>query len=459
MPKKNNKQSVALSSVFASALLTVLKLIVGLLTGSIGIISEAAHSGLDLGAALLTYFAIRVGDMPADKDHPYGHGKVESISALIETGLLFLTSIWIVYEAVHRLLAKSVEINVTWYAFAVIIFSIIIDYSRSRALYKTAKETSSQALEADALHFRSDIYSSAVVLGGLVLVSLGIKGADAIAAIGVALFVVVIGIKLGRRTIDVLVDTAPEGTIDKISDITKNVTGVLSIEKIRVRPVGPSIFIDMIIGVNRKIPLEQVREVIKKVEKKIIEEYPEADMTIGTQPIILKSETIDERIHLIAQKHNGLVHDIIVHITKGSQKIIDFDLEVSNNLSVEKAHKVASHIEKEIKKEFGKDTVINTHIEPVSRRAIKFNDVTEEENTMINGIFSRIKDSVSLVKDMHDVQIKKVDDKYFVSVHCVFDSSVPLEEAHLVSSKVEYLAKSELPALQRVVVHVEPPEN
>jgi len=189
----NEKKSVALSSVFASLLLTITKFVVGILTGSIGIISEAAHSALDLAAAIMTYFAVKIGDKPADESHPYGHGKVESVSALGETGLLFITSIWIVYEAVHRLFLKNVEIDVTWYAFAVIILSIVVDYSRSRALKKVADKTQSQALEADALHFSSDIWSSAVVLIGLIFVSFGIKGADAIAAMGVAVFVIIAG--------------------------------------------------------------------------------------------------------------------------------------------------------------------------------------------------------------------------------------------------------------------------
>ncbi len=182
-----------MSSVAAGAALTLTKLVVGLLTGSMGIISEAAHSLLDLAAAVMTVFAVKHGDKPADADHPYGHGKIESVSALIETGLLFLTSAWIVYESVRRLWSGNVEIEATWYAFAVVIGAMAVDISRSRALYAVAKRTKSQALEADALHFSSDIWSSAVVLIGLVFVRLGIKGADAIAAIGVSMFVAVAG--------------------------------------------------------------------------------------------------------------------------------------------------------------------------------------------------------------------------------------------------------------------------
>lgn len=280
----NKKQSVALSSVFASLALTVLKLVVGLATGSVGILSEAAHSLLDLGAALLTFFAVRVGEKEADESHHYGHEKVESVSALIETGLLFLTSAWIIYEAVKRLMSGQVEIEVTWYAFAVMIFSIIVDYSRSRALNKVAKETKSQALEADALHFSSDILSSFAVIVGLAAVLLGIKGADSIAALVVAMFVIHAGYVLGKRTIEVLVDAVPAGLPEKIKNLVKKVDGVMSIKRIRVRPAGITIFIDITITVGSNLSIGKAHEISDKVEDKIRLSFPEADITVHIEP-------------------------------------------------------------------------------------------------------------------------------------------------------------------------------
>ena len=196
---KDKKQAVALSSVFASAILTIFKFIVGIMTGSMGIMSEAAHSFLDLGSALITLFAVKEGDKKADTGHHYGHYKIENVSALIETGLLFLTSIWIIYEALKRLTTGNIEMEVTWYAFAIMFVSIIIDYSRSRALGKVAKETKSHALEADALHFSSDILSSIIVVTGLVLVRIGITRADSIAAIIVALFIMRLGYLMSKK--------------------------------------------------------------------------------------------------------------------------------------------------------------------------------------------------------------------------------------------------------------------
>jgi cation diffusion facilitator family transporter len=278
------KQNVALSSVFASLLLTLLKLIVGILTGSISIISEAAHSALDLGAASITYYAVRESSKPADREHHYGHGKVESFSALAETALLFITSGWIIYEAVQRLLSRSVKIDVTWYAFAVMFTSIIVDFSRSRALERVAKATNSQALEADALHFKTDIWSSSVVIAGLGFVMLGIKGADAIAALGVAMFVIYAGIRLGRRTIDVLVDTAPAGLSDTVREIVKKVAGVERVKRVRIRAAGTSLFVDTTVAVSYEMALTKAHEVTDKIEKAIEREIPNSDVIVHVEP-------------------------------------------------------------------------------------------------------------------------------------------------------------------------------
>lgn len=280
----NKKESVASSSVFASLALTILKLIVGLATGSMGILSEAAHSLLDLGAAALTFLAVRVGDKQADDNHHYGHEKVESVSALVETGLLFLTSAWIIYEAVKRLSTGKTEIEVTWYAFAVMIFSIVIDYSRSRALKKVAKETKSQALEADALHFSSDILSSLTVIMGLIFVSLGVAKADAIAAIGVSFFVLHVGYRLGRRTVDVLVDATPVGLSEKINYITTRVEGVISVKRIRSRAVGVTTFIDMTIIVRSDLSVGKAHIICDQIEYQIMALIPQADITIHSEP-------------------------------------------------------------------------------------------------------------------------------------------------------------------------------
>src|ERR1700690_1829422 len=236
MSFNRKKENVALSSVIASLLLASMKLVIGVITGSIGVISEAAPSGLDFGAVLLTYFAVRVSGKPADREHQYGHTKIESIAALIESVILLLTSGWIIYEAVHRLLSKTSEVRVAWYSLLALVISMLVDFSRSRALKKVATETKSQALEADALHFSLDILSSAVVLIGLVFVATGILWADAIAGIAVALLIAYAAFRLGKKTVDILIDAAPVGITDQIIARTKTVSGGIKIEKIRVKP-------------------------------------------------------------------------------------------------------------------------------------------------------------------------------------------------------------------------------
>lgn len=452
---QNKKQSVALSSVFASAFLTITKLIAGLATGSMGILSEAAHSALDFGAALLTYFAVCIGDKPADTKHTYGHGKAESVSALAETGLLFITSAWIIYEAVRRLQTHNLEVEVAWYSFAVIIFSIIIDYSRSKALSKVAKETKSQALEADALHFSSDILSSLVVLLGLVFVSFGIKIADPIAAVGVSLFVTRAGISLGKRTIDVLIDAVPEGLTEKIIETTKKVTGVIGIEKLRVRSVGAIVFVDMTINVNRKLPLQAVQNIINNIEGNIHKIIAEADITVHTKPLSLDNETIIERIQIIATNHNLAVHDIAVHSLK-DKKYISFDLEVDANLTILEAHKTASHLEKEIMKELGDNIEIDTHIEPFRSQILTGVNISADKELEIQKIISKIAKTMKLVVEIHDIEIRKTQEKLFISFHALFENDTPLEEVHNFSSRFEYLIKDEVPNVHRVVVHAEP---
>src|SRR6267378_7779112 len=216
------KQRVALTSIAASGGLTIAKGVVGLATGSLAILSEAAHSLLDLAATIMTYFAVRVSGRPADAEHHYGHGKVESVTALAETALLFLLSGMVIWEAGHRLIAGETHaVAATAWAFGVIVVSIVVDFFRARALYRVASETSSEALEADALHFGSDMWSSAAVLVGLGVVALGFPWADSAAAIIVAVFICVAGWRLGRRTIETLTDTAPEGAAARISDIAR----------------------------------------------------------------------------------------------------------------------------------------------------------------------------------------------------------------------------------------------
>jgi cation diffusion facilitator family transporter len=286
------KRSAALGSLLAAVGLTSMKIVVGLLTGSLGILAEAAHSGLDLVAAAMTYIAVRISGKPADRTHLYGHGKVENLSALLETLLLFITCGWIIYEATHRLFFHKVEVEVTFWSFAVMTTSIAIDVSRSRVLSRIAKKYNSQALEADALHFETDVWSSAVVIVGLAFVKLGewapplgwLRNADAVAALGVSALVIWVCWRLGTRTVDALVDSAPAGLEERILAAVSAVPGVQNCHNIRARYSGPRLFIDLHVLVDGQQTLFQAHALTETIEGAIQQIVPDADVTVHPEP-------------------------------------------------------------------------------------------------------------------------------------------------------------------------------
>lgn len=288
----HEKRTAALSSVIAAVGLTTFKLVVGIFTGSLGILSEAAHSGLDLIAALVTFFAVRASDKPADERHHYGHGKIENLSALLETLLLFITCAWIIYEAVQRLFYKQVHVQASIWAFAVMGTSIIIDISRSRMLMKAARKHKSQALEADALHFSTDIWSSAVVILGLIGIRLAglfpslafLDKMDTVAALGVSVIVIMVSYRLGKRSVDALLDTAPKGLEKKIIGIVEDQPGVIECHRVRVMPSGANLFIDAHVVLEDKLTLIEVHSLLDRLEDEIRKIAPGADVTIHPEP-------------------------------------------------------------------------------------------------------------------------------------------------------------------------------
>jgi len=289
---RKDKRSVALSSVIAAIILTTFKLIVGLLTNSLGILAEAAHSGLDLVAAAMTFFAVQVSDKPADKEHPFGHGKIENLSALFETVLLLATSGWIIYEGIQRLFFVTVKVEASIWSFLVMGTSIVIDYTRSRILYKAARKYKSQALEADALHFSTDIWSSSVVIVGLIGLTIAryIHGldwmykADSIAALIVAIIVIFISVELGWRTVSALLDTAPRGLAGKVEKVTASVNGIVDAHAIRIRASGAHTFIDMHVTMDGNCTLNEAHAATEVIEKSIHAIISPADITVHVEP-------------------------------------------------------------------------------------------------------------------------------------------------------------------------------
>jgi cation diffusion facilitator family transporter len=282
--KVKEKRKVAFLSVIAAVFLTGFKLIVGLLTGSLGILSEALHSALDLVAAVITYFSVKISDKPADEEHNYGHGKVENLSAFIETILLLITCVWIIIEAVDRIVNKNTHIDVTIWSYIVVISSIIIDINRSRMLAKAAKKHNSQALEADALHFSTDIWSSSVVLLGLVGANFGFHLADSVAAISVALIVLFVSYRLGRRAIDVLLDRAPSGSKNSVIEVLENYSEVKKFHQIKIRTSGADTFIKFNIHVDPMISLKETHELCDQIEQDIKNKIPRSEIFIHAEP-------------------------------------------------------------------------------------------------------------------------------------------------------------------------------
>ncbi len=295
----HEKIYAAVASVAAAVFLTALKIVVGVMTGSLGIMAEAAHSALDLASALMTLAAVKISDRPADSEHPYGHGKVENLSALFETLLLLGTCVWILWEAVDRLIFTHVRVEASPWAFLVMIISIAVDYSRSRHLSKTAEKFNSQALEANALHFRTDILSSAVVILGLVCVKIGdafpslafLHDADAAAAFGVAFIVIIVSLKLGLRAVHALIDTAPAGMAAKIKREVGRIDGVLDCYKIRVRNSGADVFIDVHVHMDGKMSLNRAHDITEEIERTIRETVSRADVTVHPEPYHKKKDT------------------------------------------------------------------------------------------------------------------------------------------------------------------------
>jgi len=454
------KRAVAGNSVLAAIAITTLKIIVGISTGSLGILSEAAHSGLDLVAAIVTFLSIRVSDKPADADHQYGHGKVENFSAFIETGLLLLTCIWIIYEAIERLFLRKVEIVPSIAAFLVMIFSIVIDYWRSRALGRIAVKYDSQALEADALHFSTDIWSSSVVILGLILVQLGhsygigwLRNADPIAALVVAGVVIYVSWRLARKTVDALLDAAPPGVRNQIIDAVSKVAGVLEVDRVRIRRAGNRYFADLSIGLARNVTFQRSEQMAGAVTESVHDILPDADVVVHSVPREQYGENIFDRIRGVAARHNLNVHDVSVQDLKGRLHV-EQHLELDERLTLLEAHDRVSFLESEIRQDVPEISSILTHIESEPATIESGDEVVRDP-----GLERRLKAVAAEfpeIVDMHDVTFKRVRDRLYVSCHCTFSDNLPLSRVHDIQTELEIRFKQDAPELFRVLIHPEP---
>ncbi len=452
---QNAKQKVALSSIAASAALTLAKGVVGLSTGSLAILSEAAHSLIDFAATVMTYFAVRVSDKPADAEHHYGHGKVESVSALAETALLFLLSGVVIWEALQRLSSGGHAVEVTLWSFAVIVGSIVVDFFRARMLYRVAGETASEALEADALHFGSDMWSSVAVLAGLAAVALGYAWADAAAAVIVALFICIAGWRLGRRTIDTLTDTAPAGAAAKITAIVARVPSVVAVERVRVRQAGGVQFIDLIVGVSRTLALDRVAALKDRIEAAVRAEYPKAELSVTTEPRALDGETVLDRVMVIARNRSLAIHHVTVHAI-GTKLSVSLDLEVDGGLALGVAHDIATELEDAVREEIGPDVEVETHIEPLQPHDQPGLDASAERVAAVRDALTQIAAACASVGEVHDVRVRRSDGAEIVNFHCQVDPLLTVAEVHERVDDVERALRARFPSIKRVIGHAEP---
>ncbi len=457
---RREKRRVALNSLLAALAITALKIVVGLSTRSLGILSEAAHSGLDLLAAFITLLSVRVSDKPADAEHQYGHGKVENFSAFLETGLLLLTCVWIVWEAVRRLTGHHVHVQPGFAAFAVLLFSMVVDWWRSRRLKKVAAKYESQALEADALHFSTDILSSGVVAIGLALVWIDhgrgnpwLVNADPIAALLVSIVIVYVSWRLARQTIDSLLDAAPTGYRARIIDATLQISGVIEVERARIRRAGNRYFADLTVGLARNVTFQRSDQVAAEITQAVQRLLPECDVVIRSVPRATGKENIFDRIRAVASRNNFSVHDVSVQDLAGRLHV-EQHLELTETLSLKQAHDQVTQIEAQMRSEIPEISTILTHIESEpatieSGSRIQRDAVLEQKLRPVVREFPEI-------LDLHDVEIKRVRDKVYMSCHCTMPDDLPLSRVHDISTALEIRFKQEAPELFKVLIHPEP---
>lgn len=450
------KERVALTSIFVSGGLTVAKAIVGTLTGSLAILSEAAHSFSDFLATLITYFAVRFSGKPADAEHHYGHGKVESLAALAASALLFLLSGAVIFEGTRRLVFGGEHaVVVTFWGFAVIIVSIVVDFFRARLLYRVAGETSSEALEADALHFASDMWSSIAVLIGLVLVWLGYPLADAIAALIVAAFICVAGARLASRTISTLMDQAPAGVSEEIDRVVRQVPGVVAMERTRVRRAGSTLFVDLSLSVSRTLPLDRVAALKARIADAIAEKWPRAEVAITTTPRALDDESVADRVLVIARNRELAVHHVTVHAV-GETLAIALDLEVDGRLTLAAAHEIATGLEEAIAEELGPQVEVETHIEPLQVADREGTDAEPAHVAAVRQALSALATNAGPLGEVHDVRVRCTSEGEVVNFHCRVDPALTVEAVHEAVDAVERALRRQMPAVRRVIGHAEP---
>lgn len=454
------KRSASRMSVLAACLMTALKLITGLLTGSLGMLSEAAHSGLDLLGAALTFVSVRMSDKPADEGHPYGHGKIENLSAFTETFLMAVSCVWIVTEAVLRIFVHPVALAFSIWPFLVLLLSVAVDAWRSRRLKRVAERSGSQALEADALHFSSDIWTSVAVAVGLAAANIGahfglpwLRYADPAAAILVSLLILRFSWNLARQTIEVLLDAAPTGVRRRIIEAAAHTPEVLSVEQVRVRRAGNGYFADLAVAVPRTVTFQHTEALVERITEAVGRILPNTDVVVRTVPREGYAESIFDKIRAVASRNNVVLHDVSVQSFRNGLHV-EQHLEVPESMTLIAAHDFVCEIEAQMRRELPEVRSVLTHIE--SEPATIERPLSLNEDRNLERELRKAATELPGIVDIHDVVVGRVGDRVHVSCHCTLPDDLPMHRVHDAITALEDHFKIACPEVYRVLIHPEP---
>jgi cation diffusion facilitator family transporter len=450
------KQRAAFWSLVATVVLTALKLAAALFSGSLALLADAIHGLLDIGATSLTFFAVKEADRPADEDHHYGHGKIEAVAALCESTLLALVAIVAFVEASRRLLFDhEAAVAASAFAIAAVAISICVDATRWRALRIVARETGSDALAADALHFSSDLASSLAILFGFIAIKAGFANADAKATLIVAVLIGLAALRLAKRVLGVLLDAAPQGIAARVREIAGRTPGVLGIDSVRVRPGGGTLIGDISVAVARTLPLDRVSELKARLGGAIASELKRVDFTIATRPVAPDDESLLERVMVTAARERIFVHHVTVQALE-ERLAIGFDIELDGRLSLREAHARASRLEKAMRDEFGPATEVETHIEPLELRELAGLPADAKVATDIAAALKSAAEKSGTISNIHSVRVRETKAGLVVHYHCLASPDIDVASVHAAVDEIEQATKHEISGILRLVGHAEP---
>ena len=455
------KRRVALQSMLAASCMTALKLAAGLISGSLGVLSDAAHSGLDLAGSGITFFSVRVSDKPADEDHTYGHGKVENLSAFFEAGLMAISCAWIIWEAIQRIRHNTFELRYSVWPVLVLLTSIAVDFWRSRELRRVAEQTGSPALATDAFHFASDIWASLAVLLGLLATWVGVafhidwlRYADPVAAIFVSLMIIRITAQLTREAVGVLMDQIPVETRMRVIREAEQVPGVLAVEQARVRRSGPNYFADLTLALPRSYTFEHTGELVRAATEAVHRALPTADVVIHTVPRQARAESIFDRVRAVAARNNVAVHDLSVQSHHGKLHV-ELHVELDENLPLIEAHSFVSGLEAEILRETPEIDSVLTHIESEPATIEQPEEMVEEDRRIEKALRDAAAHYEEIV-DVHQILVGRTAEHITLSCHCTLPDDLAMHRVHEVITALEDRFKLECPEVHRVTIHPEP---